>query len=85
MVSNQTGESLWIYSADCIPIFFADPRKRFTAAVHAGWRGISKGILRKTLDKLESLGSNRNEIIIALGPAISKNKYEVELEVLQAT
>ena len=43
LVSDKAMQSLWIYSADCIPILIADPRTNIIAACHAGWRGIAKG------------------------------------------
>ena len=84
LISDQKGQSLWIYTADCIPVLLADPTHGFVAASHAGWKGIEKGILLKTIEKLEYLGSNRNELIIALGPAISKNNYKVDLNVAKS-
>ena len=84
LISDQKGQSLWIYSADCIPVLFADPTHGFVAASHAGWRGIAKGILLKTIEKLEYMGSNRNEIIIALGPAISGKNYKVSRNIAES-
>ena len=55
LTSNKGNESLWIYTADCIPILFADTRKGFAGASHAGWRGISKGVLINTIKKLKIL------------------------------
>ena len=78
LVSNKRNESLWIYTADCIPMLFADTRKGFAGASHAGWKGISKGIILKTIEKLESFGSRREELVVALGPAISGERYQVE-------
>lgn len=84
LINDQKGQSLWIYTADCIPVLFADPTHGFVAASHAGWRGITKGIILKTIRKLEYLGSNRNELIIALGPAISKTNYKVSFTVAES-
>ena len=81
LVSNKKNESLWIYTADCIPILFADARRGFAGASHAGWQGISKGIIINTIKKLESIGAKKEELIIALGPAISAENYQVEINV----
>jgi len=80
LVSDQKGQSLWVYSADCIPVLFADPINGLVAASHAGWRGLAKGILLKTIQKLESFGAKRNKLIITLGPAISRAHYQVNLQ-----
>tara|TARA_Y100001968_G_scaffold174921_1_gene160335 strand:+ start:184 stop:885 length:702 start_codon:yes stop_codon:yes gene_type:complete len=83
IVSNGRGkQSLWIYTADCIPILFADTKTGKVAAVHAGWKGIANGLLGKTISKMESNGSNKRDLIIALGPSISPSKYQVEEDVV---
>ena len=71
-------QSLWIYTADCIPILFADKSTGQVAAIHAGWRGISKRIIENALNEFKKNGSNIKNIIVALGPAISCNKYQVD-------
>ena len=84
LVSDKKNESLWIYSADCIPILFADSRRHFCGACHAGWRGIANEILLKVIKKLETIGSKRKDLIIALGPAISEKNYQVDLNVAES-
>ena len=79
--SNRKNQSLWVYSADCIPLLFANPKTGQAAAVHAGWKGISKNIINKTIKKLECFGSNRKDLIIAIGPSITLSNYQVEIEV----
>tara|TARA_Y100001968_G_C19345816_1_gene711984 strand:- start:560 stop:1315 length:756 start_codon:yes stop_codon:yes gene_type:complete len=71
-------QSLWIYSADCIPILFADIRTGGVGACHAGWRGISKNIITNAIQKLIENGSEKEDLIVALGPAISILNYEVD-------
>ncbi len=83
LISDQKGQSLWVYSADCIPALFGDPESGIVAATHAGWRGLVKGILYKTIDKLESFGARRNKLAIALGPAISRANYQVEASIIE--
>ena len=40
LVSNKCNQNLWVYTADCMPIFFADKRKRNVAALHCGRKGL---------------------------------------------
>ncbi len=80
MISSNNGQSLWLYTADCIPILFADTKTGCVAAVHAGWKGISKKIINKTISKLNSIGSKPESIIVALGPAISQSNYQISLD-----
>ena len=44
-VSEEVGLLLAIETADCLPVFLVDPRRRTAAAVHAGWRGTARGVV----------------------------------------
>ena len=70
-------KSLWIHTADCIPILIADIKTRNIAACHCGLKGLKKKIITKTLKSLEKIGSHKNNLIIALGPSINGVKYQV--------
>ena len=49
------------------------------AACHAGWQGIVKGIIINSLEKFNLSEKNKEELIIVLGPAISKEHYQVDI------
>ncbi len=66
-----------VLSADCMPVLFADSRKRVVAAAHAGWKGSLAGILGATIAKMEQLGCRRGSISAVIGPSISRKNYEV--------
>jgi len=36
LVGDKCNQNLWVYTADCMPIFFADKRKRNVATLHCG-------------------------------------------------
>tara|TARA_Y100001968_G_scaffold310906_1_gene332315 strand:- start:20584 stop:21348 length:765 start_codon:yes stop_codon:yes gene_type:complete len=74
---NSRKQSLWIYTADCIPILLADINTGRVAACHAGWRGISQNIINNLMRKLKEDGTKTKDLIIAIGPAISCLSYEV--------
>ena len=78
LVSDDGGQSLWVCGADCTPVLLADPRSGQVAACHAGWRGVAGGILAAAVQQLEARGSRRGDLIAALGPAISGERYPVE-------
>src|SRR5262249_36488017 len=77
MVTEVPGLALGILAADCVPVLFADPKKRIIGAAHAGWRGAFGGVLEATVAAREALGARRGEIVAAVGPAISQPSYEV--------
>ncbi len=82
LISDKSRQSLWVSSADCIPILFADKKKGCVAACHSGWRGLAENILIEILKRLKARGSEMKDLIIAIGPAISKKRYEVGQEVI---
>lgn len=52
LLTNIPGITLNILVADCVPILLYDPVKKAVGAVHAGWRGTMKLILKKTIIKM---------------------------------
>ncbi len=78
LITKEQYQSLWIYTADCIPILIADIKTRNIAACHTGLKGIKKQIISKTFKRLEGIGSKKNNLIIAIGPSIKGDKYQVD-------
>ena len=63
--------------ADCLPVLLAETQGRGVAAVHAGWRSLSAGIIEKTVARLrERLGDDAAEIKAWLGPRIGDDDFE---------
>ena len=83
LITKEKYQSLWIYTADCIPILIADIKTRNIAACHSGLKGIKNKIISKTLKRLEGIGSKKNNLIIAIGPSIKGDKYQVEKKMLK--
>lgn len=79
-----------ILVADCVPVLLYDRGNKVIGAVHAGWRGTAKKILKNTIRimRKEFLCSPEN-ISVAIGPSIRKCSYEVgedvKTEVQKAT
>jgi polyphenol oxidase len=67
-----------ILTADCLPVIFASADGTAIAAAHAGWRGLSDGVLEQTVAALSTAPSS---ILAWLGPAISQQAFEVGSEV----
>ncbi len=66
-----------ISTADCGPILLADASAGVVGAAHAGWKGAFGGVIETTIAAMESLGAARERIVVAIGPMISRNAYEV--------
>ena len=80
LVTNTQGLLLSVLTADCQPVIFADRENSVIGIAHAGWRGALNGVLNSTINKMEALGAERNQISAAIGPCISQNAYEVGLD-----
>lgn len=77
MVTTKPGFAIGVGAADCGPILFADPEAKVIGAAHSGWKGAIGGVLEATLDAMENLGAHRARTIVALGPMLSQQNYEV--------
>ena len=67
--------------ADCMPVLFCDQQGERVAIAHAGWRGLSSGVLDATIG---ALGVAPARLLAWLGPAIGPTAFEVGSDVLQA-
>ena len=83
LVSDAGGQSLWVCGADCTPVLIADPVSGRVAACHAGWRGVAGRILAEAVGQLQRAGARSEELLVALGPAISGAAYQVEQAVAE--
>ncbi len=70
-----------VITADCAPVLLADPETRLVAAVHAGWRGAAKGVIRNAVRSMASRGAEPGRLLAAVGPCICAACYEVGEEV----
>jgi YfiH family protein len=84
LVSDNGGQSLWVCGADCTPVLIADPASGQVATCHAGWRGVAGQILQAAIAMLERQGCRREQLLVALGPAISAAAYQVDQPVVSA-
>ncbi len=85
VITNRKDLMLGVQVADCVPILLFDRGKSIIAAVHAGWRGTAKGVLKKTVEEMMSkFRSNPKDILMATGPAIRWCCYAVGEDVLKA-
>ena len=71
---------LSVNTADCVPFFFYDPVKKNVATAHAGWKGTLGKIAEHVVKKLQALGSDPQNIYVAIGPHIGGCCYDVSLE-----
>ncbi len=80
--TTQAGVVCAILTADCMPVLFCDQRGSVVAAAHAGWRGLSLGVLENTIAAMRAAGAN--DVMAWMGPAIGPQKFEVGADVVEA-
>jgi YfiH family protein len=81
VIARERGRVCVIMVADCLPVLFATRDGERIAAAHAGWRGLASGVLEQTV---QALGVPGTELSAWLGPAISREHFEVGDEVREA-
>ena len=67
-------------TADCVPVLLYDPQKKIIGCIHSGWKGALNGIINNTIKKFNELGSNIDDLVVAIGPCIKKENYEVQVD-----
>lgn len=67
-----------VLMADCLPVLLCDRAGTVVSVAHAGWRGLSAGVIRETV---AALGVVPGELLAHLGPAIGPAQFQVGPEV----
>ena len=76
--SSKVGVVCAIMTADCLPVFVSKKDGKMVGIAHAGWRGLVSGVIENLVNSFNSYG---DDLVVHLGPAISKNSFEVGEEV----
>jgi polyphenol oxidase len=84
-VTATPGVACTVQVADCLPVLFAARNARAVGAAHAGWRGLSGGVLENTVRAVADLAQCAlGDVAAWLGPCIGPWQFEVGEEVLMA-
>jgi len=78
-VTTAAGAVLAVRTADCAPVALSS-REGAIGVVHAGWRGVMRGVIAEAVDALRRLGAT--EVFAAIGPCVHPHAYrfaEVDL------
>ena len=76
--SSKAGIVCGIMTADCLPVFVSKKNGSMVGIAHAGWRGLISGVIENLI---RSFNTNGDNLLVHLGPAISKKCFEVGEEV----
>ncbi len=81
IVSHTPGLVCAVKVADCMPVLFAARDGSAVGAAHAGWRGLSGGVLERTV---ETLAVAPEQLVAWMGPCIGPAAFAVGEEVRAA-
>ncbi len=77
IITHQANTVCVVLTADCLPILITNTKGTVVSAIHAGWRGLAKGIIQQVITHLQE---NSNDLLVWLGPAIGPEVFEVSEE-----
>ena len=80
MLTMNKDICLKIKTADCLPIFFYNESPFIIGVVHAGWKGLKRGIIKETYKVIKNNIKDISTIQVLIGPSISQKNYEVQDE-----
>ena len=89
-ITKQEGDALYgaspgvaicVRTADCVPILAADVRSGAVVAIHAGWRGVVRGVVEAGIELLAARAGGPTELVAAIGPHIRSDAFEVSEDV----
>ncbi len=84
LLTAEPGVLLGVLTADCLPLIIADKKGRAAAVVHAGWRGLAKGVAAAAVAALRhNFSLAVSELAVYAGPAIAPCCFAVGSEVIE--
>jgi hypothetical protein len=81
-LTDDSAVAVVVQTADCLPILIVDRRSSVVAAAHAGWRGLAARVPQAAVERMTvDFGRRREDLLVAVGPAIGACCYEVGVDV----
>jgi len=69
--------------ADCVPILVGDRSSGTACAIHAGWKGLSLGVIEAGVATLREVAGSEGDLVAAIGPHITLAAFEVSDDVAE--
>lgn len=83
LITNLPDVCVAVTTADCVPVLMYDFDNNAVAAVHSGWRSTLHNIVSVTVSNMQRhYNTNPERLVVAIGPCIGKDVYEVGKEVV---
>lgn len=74
LITQRAKTALAIMTADCVPIAIFEKNGSAVACIHAGWQGLTNGVIAKTV----ALMPTSSKLFAVIGACISLPAYEVD-------
>lgn len=84
IITTERGLKVGVETADCLPLLICDADRPWVAAIHAGWRGLTLGIVGQAVGRAVRDGASADRLLCFIGPCISPGRYEVGDDVVAA-
>ncbi len=81
LVGRNPRAAVGVRMADCLPILVGDRTSGAVAAIHAGWRGLVRGVVLQGVAALRREAGTAVELVAAIGPHITLRAFEVSDDV----
>ncbi len=78
LITDKKNIPIGVLTADCAPILIHDKNKKMIAAIHAGWKGAYKGIVKNVIKFMIKKGCTPQDMTAVIGPCIARKNYEVK-------
>jgi copper oxidase (laccase) domain-containing protein len=79
IITNQRGNVLGVYVADCCAVYIIDPKTPAIGLVHSGKRGTQLAVAAKAIEQMvEKFSSDPANMIVQLSPCIRPLHYEID-------
>jgi copper oxidase (laccase) domain-containing protein len=80
LITAEKNLPIGVFTADCLPVFLYDIKRKVIALIHAGRKGTEKEITKKTILKMKKeFRTNPKDLKVVFGPAIRSCCYEIDL------
>lgn len=80
LITNKSDLFLLIKVADCLPVGIFDPINKALGLIHAGRKGLKKGIIKNAIKTMSGkFKSHPKDLIIQIGPSIGPCCYRMDL------
>lgn len=79
LITQEKNVGIGILTADCLPIIVYDPVQKIISSIHAGWKGLTRGIIKQVLLQLQQdFFVKLSDLVVMIGPSADDCCYEVK-------